>query len=92
MKDFDLEYWDSIYPMDITISQRAPDIDFSFQARTLRYPPVEFQMTFLAPNEMEAVQSIALMYYQFDKFMKERYGDLIAQYQERERAKRIDLK
>jgi hypothetical protein len=88
MKDFNVKRWDCRFPMDIVIRQGAPE--FSYGGNTMCYPPVEFEMTFYAPHELDTVENVALMYFQFDQFMKERYGEYINQYREREQAKKID--
>lgn len=76
-------------------------VDFAvtggFDFTTFRPPPTvpppyyaEFKMKFTIPESLGVVHGVALMYYQFDKFMKERYGDVMAEYMARERGRRID--
>lgn len=87
-----IEYLDSRYPVQVEVSTHG---GFGFmsmrEAPRTPYPTSTlFKMTFTLPESIELAEGIALMYYQFDKFMKERYGVYVQQYQDSLRARRID--
>jgi hypothetical protein len=89
MTENELEYLDKRYPIEVVTHQPAP-VMMNF-AKMHYERPREFQITFRNPPGLTVVESVAMMYYQFDKFMKDHYGDHIQAYQDQQRAKRIDL-
>lgn len=82
MSKFNIESEDSRYPLEIEYTQSRPYLS--------QCPPLQIQMTFRLREGLGAVEGVALMYYQFDKFMKEYYGSTVNAYQESQRKKRIE--
>lgn len=85
----ELEYLDNRYPISVNVMQ-GPPAYFPFSGAILERP-LKYELCFSIPHELSTVEGVAMMYYQFDKFMKERYGDHIKEYQYAVRSKRIDL-
>lgn len=85
----DLEYLDMRYPIEVNVRQDPPD--FLRFSRVHLEKPLKYELIFSVPADLSTVEGVAMMYYQFDKFMKERYGDHIKEYQDAVRSKRIDL-
>jgi hypothetical protein len=87
-----IEQLDRRYPLYVEMSVSG-GYDFMSYGAAPKVPPpryVEFQMKFTVPESLDLVEGVALMYFQFDKFMKERYGAHVAEYMAHERGRRID--
>src|ERR1041384_779425 len=87
-----IEQLDRRFPLrvDITVSG---GFDFMAYGAAPKVPPpsyAEISMKFTVPQSLDLVEGVALMYCQFDKFMKKRYGAHVAEHMARERGRRID--
>lgn len=91
-----IESLDIRFPLDYEIGINR-DLDYdvlykcgpTYNRRTERF--TEWHITFKHPQDLEPIEQVALMYYQFDKLMKEKFIEIINDYLTRERSRRIDL-
>ncbi len=78
------------YPVQVNMSYSADYEDFFKPGPTMRQHNIIIEMTFNVPERLDIIEQAALMYCQFDNYMKERFGEYIRVYQDSQRGRRID--